>query len=401
MLITLLFFSSCKEELLQPKEEEKNPKVTDSKVITETLLDAQLGDENPDKKTKFEKLKKELEKPYVLLKKPQELLAEYLAARNTNKATFTSNKNLNLKSVSALCDPLYIPVWAFESYEANGEFGICPTTYRSEAGASNNAARIQKLNELHSKWGFNYILASIGLYNNIMAIVNAGFPISSNYMASVSPDQMGRNTVANIGNDLSASQYFWAYYVDEPYATFNASQYNMYLLYTDVRNTKPYSLFAIGETYSGRVTYYMNNGVYNTIPDFVMCTKYFNDAAEQDIDQRDRWTRMKNDLPGKFTRTWISANQDGSEFENLLGHCRNKNIVPWFYQLDDADDLSDYTISRYCYFAYLTSYLRRVERRYIYVWSYLGTGNPCTDNEVTNWYLSDIISTNELRTTSY
>lgn len=74
--------------------------------------------------------------------------------------------------------------YVFDHYVAKREFGIMPTNYRQLAGSSGDPNRIQKLNELKSKWGFNYIAACIGDYGNIQAIVNAGFPISTNYMAA-------------------------------------------------------------------------------------------------------------------------------------------------------------------------------------------------------------------------
>jgi len=44
-------------------------------------------------------------------------------------------------------------------YVANSEFGIMPTEDRQFAGSSGDPSKIQKLNELKSKWGFNYIAA--------------------------------------------------------------------------------------------------------------------------------------------------------------------------------------------------------------------------------------------------
>jgi len=291
-----------------------------------------------------------------------------------------------------------IDVWVFEKYEARAgkEFGILPHPYRQYAGGSGDSNRIQKLNELKSKWGFNYILASIGNYETIMAIVNAGFPISSNFMGGILCNQEGKNNVLNIGNGLSANTYFWAYYTDEPSSEQNVSEWELFTLDTLVKNQRPNSLFGFGETWMGAVTKYTNT-YYRTRPNYVMCTKYFYDELEQNRDQRGRWDDFRNGLQGTFSKTWIAAHKDGSEFNDLLSYCRNYNISPWFYQLQDFEDASEIMISSHCYNGYLTNFLRRYEKKFIYVYYYIGFGDPCTDYQITSWELGDIIETSETR----
>ncbi len=252
--------------------------------------------------------------------------------------------------------------YEFDHYVARSEFGIWPTEYRQHAGSSGDPDRIAKLNELHSKWGFNYIAAHIGVLPNITAIEAAGFPKETNYMALVVVSQAGRDAVANVYNGLSPNDYFWAYYTDEPGTEQNASEFEMFSLDTLVKSIHNYSLFGFGETWLGAF-YKFTNTFYKTRPDYIMCTKYFRDELEQDIDQRPRWEEIKNGHYG-FTKTWIAAHKDGSEFSQLLGWCKNNNVAPWFYQNEDVHDLSDGMLPQYCNAAWNAGFLDRYDKRF-------------------------------------
>lgn len=336
----------------------------------------------------------------MVIDKPEKLLLEKLKSKTTTKSLSKSSNNFGSYSAQSTqsCYTLEIDVWAFTKYEARAgkEFGILPHPYRQYAGGSGDANRIQKLNELKSKWGFNYILASIGNYETIMAIVNAGFPIATNFMGGIQCNQEGKNSVLNIGNGLNANTYFWAYYTDEPSSEQNVTEWELFTLDTLVKNQRPNSLFGFGETWLGAVYKYTNR-YYRTRPNFVMCTKYFNDELEQNRDQRGRWTDFRIGLQSTFSKTWIAAHKDGSEFNNLLGYCRDYNIAPWFYQLQDFEDSSEIMISSYCYNGYLTDFLRRYEKKFIYVYYYIGFDDPCSDYQITSWELGDIIETTETR----
>ena len=270
--------------------------------------------------------------------------------------------------------------YRFHHYVATSEFGIMPTEYRQFAGSSRDRNRIIKLNELKSKWGFNYIAACIGVSSNISAIVNAGYPISSNYLATgfATGGILDRNTILNAGNGLSSSTYFWGYYIDEPYSHTGIP----YLTQADFKNfrdfvksTRPNSLFGFGETNiytANRYThnpYFWYSGYYTnyhqTSVDFVMCTRY-NGYYNED-DQRDLWSELSNSYSAKFNRTWISANLDNNEFDDLLGHAMNKGAAPWLYQMEDATDLTDNVISIYCDKAWKAGFLDRYDEK-LEVW---------------------------------
>lgn len=267
--------------------------------------------------------------------------------------------------------------YVFHHYVANGEFGIMPTEYRQLAGTSGNPARIQKLNELKSKWGFNYIAAVAGVYDNIQAIVNAGYPISTNYMACgfATGGAGDRATVQNLNNGLPSSTYFWGYYWDEPYShtDFPHVPQSDFKSFRDfVKGLRPNSFFGFGETNYYTANFYTHNpyrwyleyfiNYYPAQVDFVMCTRYAGYYNEND--QRDLWTELSSLYGTTFKRTWISANLDGGEFNDLLGHARNKGAAPWLYQMEDATDLSDQMIASYCNSAWLQDYLERYDEEY-------------------------------------
>lgn len=126
-----------------------------------------------------------------------------------------------------------------------------------------------------------------------------------------------------------------------------------------------------------------------------MCTRYVGYYNEND--QTDLWNELKISYQNKFNRTWISANSDGSEFNYLLGYCKENSISPWFYQLEDFEDNSDVMLSQYCYHAFLKNFLKRKEKKFIYIYYYVGSEDPCYDYQITSWELGDIIETSETR----
>jgi len=268
--------------------------------------------------------------------------------------------------------------YVFDHYVANGEFGIWPSDNRQYAGSSGDPNRIQKLNELKSIWGFNYIAANIGDYNNIQAIVAAGFPINTNYLATgfTLGDSGDRNTVQNMYNGLAPSTYFWGYYMDEPYnhdCCAPLTQYSFKSFRDFVKSIKPNSLFGFGETYYMWANFYTHNpyewvdgnhtNYYPANVDFVMCTRY-DSFLGTSIDQRPLWDGFKSKYNNIFARTWIAAHKDGSEFRNLLGYCRDQGYAPWFYQKQDGYDYNDQMIASYCNAAWLEGFLRRYDKKY-------------------------------------
>ena len=173
-LIMLLVISNCKEELIV---ESKNERIqTSQSILAKTNISASIISDSLSKKEKIAKLKKEHEKPYMVIDKPDRLLADILKSRSSKKTLSKSLNISNFTQSSQSCSTIEMDVWVFSKYEARStkEFGIWPHDSRMYAGSSGDPNRIRKLNELKSKWGFNYIAASIGDGANIGAIVSAG-----------------------------------------------------------------------------------------------------------------------------------------------------------------------------------------------------------------------------------
>jgi hypothetical protein len=61
------------------------------------------------------------------------------------------------------------------------------------------------------------------------------------------------------------------------------------------------------------------------------------------------------------------------------------------------DDFIWDATTKFSYYSFVHNYIHREEKRFIYVWSYIGNGDPCQDNQITSWELSDIIETNDTR----
>lgn len=52
-------------------------------------------------------------------------------------------------------------------------------------------------------------------------------------------------------------------------------------------------------------------------------------------------------------------------------------------------------IYNFTYWSRLNYFLDRIERKYIYVWNYVGVDDPCYDYQITSWELINIIETND------
>jgi len=138
IIIIIIFSSSCKEE--QIVESKKRDTKTFSKVLAKENISLSVASDSLSKKEKIAKLKKEHERPYMVIDKPEKLLAEKLKSRTTGKSLSKSSNNLGSYSTQSTqsCYTMEIDVWVFEKYEerAGKEFGILPHPYRQYAGGS-------------------------------------------------------------------------------------------------------------------------------------------------------------------------------------------------------------------------------------------------------------------------
>lgn len=58
-------------------------------------------------------------------------------------------------------------------------------------------------------------------------------------------------------------------------------------------------------------------------------------------------------------------------------------------------------ISEFTYYSFMHGCINKEEKKYIYVYSYVGNGDPCSDSQITSWGLIDIIDTDETRILSH
>ncbi len=96
----------------------------------------------------------------------------------------------------------------------------------------------------------------------------------------------------------------------------------------------------------------------------------------------------------------MSGELDRGEMDLLIGHAYNmgKNGI-WLYagELGMSDQSYWDAIGEFNYYAFMHSYLRREERKFTYVYYYIGYDDPCYDYQITSWELVDIIDTGETR----
>ena len=203
---------------------------------------------------------------------------------------------------------------------------------------------IQKLKELKYRWGFNYITFWPGLgHDKFDMAKQEGYSPSINMMM-----------LLETSNYLDTKNYdnFWAYYIDEPAdrrIPFNTVQTMKIWL----KNNFPNSLFVI----SGykRDSYLINYT--NLLADKVLFSAYIHwwkvfgwwVSWPTNTDQRGDWTDMKNLFGNKFSMTWISANNDMSEYGQLLNHAKNLGLQGiWLYQYSDGPEADDNNLNSFC-----------------------------------------------------
>jgi len=189
---------------------------------------------------------------------------------------------------------------------------------------------IEKLKELKYRWGFNYIFFHTGLGQNKFNMAK----------------QIGYTPLTNIMTNVDyADQYeeCWAYYFDEP--ADRSIPFNTVQTVKDwIKSYFPNAPFVI----SG---YKRNSDLINytnLLADKVLFSSYIHwwkflgiwTSWPTNTDQRDDWTDMKNLFGNKFSMTWVSTNNDLSEYGQLLGHAQNLGLAGiWLYGLEqEADD---------------------------------------------------------------
>ena len=119
-------------------------------------------------------------------------------------------------------------------------------------------------------------------------------------------------------------------------------------------------------------------------------------------DQRDTWTRWRNQFPDHFTRVWISTgitdpgnDNDDNEFQQLLEHAvylgfRDYGQV-WLYTGNSA---TEENLANFCYWAWKYGWLRRFEKvTEYYIWWRCVDPGGCDPDDPSGWeiYFYEIV----------
>ena len=252
---------------------------------------------------------------------------------------------------------------------------------------------IIRLKELKYKWGFKYIVFSIG-HNEFNLLKQVGYDPQSNIMMSFEGY-----------NYMNTSEYdqCWAYCLDEPEYK-NISLNTVQAIKTWFNTNFPNAPF-ISSGYK-RNSYLKD--LTNNIADQVLFSSYVHWWEILGVwlswpvnpDQRSDWTDMKNLFGSKFTMTWVSANQDLSDYNDLVGHALNLGLSGiWLYNNPPISEVDDNNLESFCGNAanrgYLTTNYQQVRNRYI---NGVFTGRqfvgPSYLSVPTNYYHSDMVFTN-------
>lgn len=255
-------------------------------------------------------------------------------------------------------DTTYIYSW-YKYYEpVDGKIiGIWP---------HKNRWNFQKLKELKYRWGFNYITFWPLLYgrDKFDTLKQLGYNPLTNMMM-----------ILQIGNFQDAAKYenCWGYFLDEP-SDRRIPFHSVQNMRTWLKKKFPTGLFII----SG----YKRNSDFinytNSFADIVTFSAYIHWRKVLGIwiswpintDQRSDWTDMKNLFGNKFSMTWVSANNDLSEYSRLLGHAKNLDLKGvWLYQWSDGPEADDNNINSFCNAAasngFLKSKFQQIRGQYV------------------------------------
>ncbi|MDF1612698.1 hypothetical protein [Stygiobacter electus] len=113
-LLLFVFITSCKEEVIVEQKNENNSYVQSILAKGSDLSSVQEDSTIQQKKKKrVKRLKKEHEKPYVVIEKPENLLSEKLKSRSINKSLSKSSNSFGFNSAQSTqsCDTMEVDVW--------------------------------------------------------------------------------------------------------------------------------------------------------------------------------------------------------------------------------------------------------------------------------------------------
>lgn len=398
VLILFLFITCCNEEAIV-EQKAVNDSAVNSTLAKGSDLSTMHADSiiQKEKKEKVKILKKELEKPYVVIEKPEKILLQKLKEKYLNYSKVGKSSTpgvLSVQSTSSIT--IEVDVWAFQEYINSPGFSLAISPKFD--WLTNNSY----ISLLRNTYGFSRFMT---VHDYIPIAESNGYPLS-NIIAGV--DAHFPQQVINSYNQSGTRGPCGFYYADEPdhvpTSFFNElgqqiipysaiDSVNKFVNYIRGKYPQPNSKIIIGETTVNSTT------KFDEIVDFVTITWYGDPINFWPIlskDQRDRWTEF-NSFGNKFNYLWISGASDRGEMDQLMGHARNlnKNNL-WLYagEMGMSNEAYWDAIYEFSYYAFIHSFLTRKERKYICVYSYNGYGDPM---ELTSWDLTDIIDTGEIR----
>lgn len=384
----LLLITNCKDELVVDSKKENT--TAPQSILEKQNVSLGLELDPLFKKEKIGKLKKEHEKPYVVINKPEKLLIEKLKSRKTGISLSKSSNNLGTYSAQSTqsCYSIEIDIWALVKYHSitNKIVGIWP---KQNASWSYNQTT---LGSLKNTYGYSKIfLNRASIYAN--TVYNPHDILAGGN--GCDPDGI-INSYSDF--DTTSSGSLWGLNTNEP---ISVQGYNNSSAFNNLLVTKTWwqqkfgsnSKIIVGET--NQFDAFYTSGV----ADYLNCTRYTRYSWGID-DQRGLWDQFNDYFNTQFDHLWISGDLDYDEIDVLIGHAKNinKNGI-WLYAAEDSVNDGFYwnSVSKFSYYSYLHNYLQREEKRFIYVWSYIGNGDPCSDNQDTSWELTDIIETDDTR----
>lgn len=391
LLLTILLISAgCEEELLVEQNNTIMDQVQLNKIAIEHI--------SKEKKEKIEKLKKAHQLPYVVLEKPEDLLRSKIFKNHSSNSLSKKTENTGTKdqTASQSCFTVLIDVWAFEKYNSKPGYnvGIWP---KGSFNYPDNLYWMYNqsiLNLLRNTYGFNKIALERAAINS-----NTVYP-ANEIMAGI--DGCKPELVISSYSDYTGPS-FWGCYTDEPFSRTTDPMPDAYTARLLLNLTKTWwqtkfgqnSVFIVGETTVSEAQ------KISGVSDYVNCSWYGN--WWEGYDQRSRWTDFNSNFNTKFNHVWLSGELDQGEMDQLIGHARNMmkyNIWLYAAELNTGDATYWNSIYELCYYAFVHSFLNRVERKYIYVYNYVGYDDPCYDYQITSWDLIDIIDSGLTRTLS-
>jgi hypothetical protein len=382
--LVIVFISNCNEEIIVDQKSNSKDSQVKSVVNPDNSV-AQLvqKEDSTTKKERIAQLKKEHEEPFVVIVKPEVLLAEKLKARAANKSSVKTTKN-NYHSIQNVqsCYTMEVETWALEKYHS--KTGLNVGIWPKEDWMSNTTT----LTTLKNFWAFNLIMLFRNKFTNPTVYPDNQIvgQVCFNYPHSV------LNSYNNFLSDPTRQQLF-GFYSDEPWHIINP--YNRDSIALCINGLKSLG-FTTSKYWAGETCDAWADN-FDDLVDYVNHTSYTDmsylpgygcyRAPWDEADQRDEWTDFNNMFGSKFNHLWVSGESDRGEMDVLIGHAQNmsKNSI-WLYAAESGMSNQSYwdAIAEFNYYAFVHCYLNREERKYIYVYNYIGSGDPCTDSQITS-----------------